>query len=539
MSYGFVDADGATVSIKKGSTVGQLSKPVPFPVGLKVTIGVGYEPGAGAIGTLGVGGMFPRRAYPTEAAMRADTGRNQGAWARIEGDPQVWRYWGSAWQRLVRVLGNAGDSYWWQALPLALETTVVRVNGTEIEFADPAQEDAAGAPIFHNVKDIIHQIVPEGSHLNPIGTEIVLPPGRFAISTRGLLGRFDLNLFFFGRAGHIVGSGIDKTVLVTPPGAVPVGIGGQQCGQLQFGDLTVQSNRKDSGWAFAIAEDGTGDWAPWGGAPGIVWVGGQALLHKNVKTVDLWGEACSLSGLPGQNWLTDARAEDCLAIQTGNLLTYLASWKFKINDLGEGDKASTTRCNVDAAWIEAGYEIVNCRGADATHNAGIGRNAAMAINSGAGAIAYRGMNITWEKNRLYTEFDANAKFSPVIKAASVIWGQWGVDTKAVGGAITDCVFDIWPQVPAGTDGGPADVIVVDQEAQGFEVARNNITIHLDQPRGLRGIKAWNATSNVHDNVVTTNWNPADEAWGYWPVGVFDGTAWQRGTNNTAINKALP
>jgi hypothetical protein len=160
MSYGFVDADGATVSIRKGATVGVLSKPVAFPVGLKATIGVGYEPGAGAIGTLGVGGMFPRRAYPTEAAMRADTGRNQGAWARIEGDPQVWRWWGSAWQALKY---GTGDSYWARTLPLALETTVVRVNGTEIEFADPAQEDAAGAPIFHNVKDIIHQIVPEGS----------------------------------------------------------------------------------------------------------------------------------------------------------------------------------------------------------------------------------------------------------------------------------------------------------------------------------------------------------------------------------------
>jgi hypothetical protein len=320
---------------------------------------------------------------------------------------------------------------------------------------------------------------------------------------------------------------------------VPIGVIGQQCGKLQFGDLTVQANRRDSGWAFAIEEDGTGDWAPWGGAPGIVWVGGQALLHKNVKTVDLWGEACSLSGLPGQNWLTDARAEDCLAIQTGNLLTYLASWKFKINGLSEGDKASTTRCNVDAKWIEAAYEIVNCRGADALHTNGKARNGAMAINSGAGAIAYRFMDITWEKDRLFTEFDQNAKFSPVIKAASVIWGQWGVDQKAIGGAITDSVFNIWSQVPPGTDGGPADVIVVDQEAEHFEVARNTINIHLAEPRTLRGIKAWNPTSNVHDNTVTTNWNLNDEAWGYWPVGVWDGAKWQRGTNNTAINKALP
>jgi hypothetical protein len=94
-----------TIGVSSNSLV--VANASGFAVNDYLIIEVGGESGAGARGTVGVGGVWPNLSYATTGLMNADTGQTDGQYAYVVASGNVYRSFSGAW-----VQQNVGDTYY-------------------------------------------------------------------------------------------------------------------------------------------------------------------------------------------------------------------------------------------------------------------------------------------------------------------------------------------------------------------------------------------------------------------------------------------
>src|SRR4029077_12232866 len=86
-----------TGTISAGSTSLTVADPAELAVGDHLIVQIGGETGAGARGTLGVGGAWPSLSYADPTAMNADNSRPERTYAWDRASGLVYIYTSGAW----------------------------------------------------------------------------------------------------------------------------------------------------------------------------------------------------------------------------------------------------------------------------------------------------------------------------------------------------------------------------------------------------------------------------------------------------------
>jgi len=143
-----------TGSITGGTNSLVLSASQGFVVGDQVIIQIGAEAGAGAQGTIGVGGQWPPLTYATTAALLADNTKASGTYAGAIDTGFVYVWNGSTWVRNTTNGSQAHFLTYYDNLinPHALNSTVTAVSGDglTITLKDNASATATNANIYLN-----------------------------------------------------------------------------------------------------------------------------------------------------------------------------------------------------------------------------------------------------------------------------------------------------------------------------------------------------------------------------------------------------
>jgi hypothetical protein len=225
-----------TGTIAAGSSTLVLAAPQNLQVGDFIIVEIGNEAGAGARGTIGVGGVWPALHYATTAALMAATPANQTfAWAEDTG--QVYRYQSGAWNQ--NRPWAAINYYPHIALPRSLHARITGIAGTTITLDTAATVSATNANVYLDnqlyFNDLVQTPRSSLSALMPSSLEIVIPAGSYALG-----GTIIGNNHSGGWT--IRGEGQGTSILFSPKGVRGAGINLQAFPNMMIRDFTLSGN---------------------------------------------------------------------------------------------------------------------------------------------------------------------------------------------------------------------------------------------------------------------------------------------------------
>ena len=204
----------AVGSIAQGSNQLRLKANPGFKVGDHICVETGGEASGGAPGAMGVGGAWPALSYPTTAALRADTGQPNAAFAWVHDTGDVHQFYGGAWGPT-----SASENwlYWWKCMPRALLARITAIAGDTLTLDTTAAATATGANVYFNNSYLLNALIAANgnnhSYVFPAGTfwfagtTDIGPNSRAVLQVTGVSGV------------EIAGAGQDATVFRSPKGA--------------------------------------------------------------------------------------------------------------------------------------------------------------------------------------------------------------------------------------------------------------------------------------------------------------------------------
>jgi hypothetical protein len=314
-------------TIAGGSNSLTIAAPQNFQVGDWVIVEIGAEAGAGARGTIGVGGQWPTRYYADAAAMNADTSQTPYTYAWTQNDGVVYQWGGlfptwlssttfntgdqvqnlgvnyrslinnnisntpasspSAWQ----VIGTGGtwvaqsstlNYYTAKAIPLSLHGRIsaISADGKTLTLLQADGVTAANAAVTATNANVFLDNQPYVNYLTgpqngasfyadltpitPTNMTIIFPTGTFAGSGQ---------IQYQAQSGWTIkGQGQANTTLLAPKGVYSLHLYGAGVTGYTFSDFTLQGNfgTEKYGLAFpgwTYVPGGMAMTGPWAGSP--------------------------------------------------------------------------------------------------------------------------------------------------------------------------------------------------------------------------------------------------------------------------------
>ncbi|MEX0655731.1 MAG: hypothetical protein WD534_08665 [Phycisphaeraceae bacterium] len=368
----------ATGAIDEGSTrfeVEQVSERTKayLKVGDKIIIGAGSEAGQGQRGTAGVGGTWPRKAYPDKAAMDADTEQENNLFAFTEDDGQVYQWNGSdEWRR-------QGRYYTEIVVPRGLQGRVVAIapDWSWIELDEPAQAAATDARLVQDAQDKIQPFTKmnglRGQFMDAY--TLVFQEGSYAMGWQLELNGTD--------DWHVRGAGREKTRIYSPDGirSMTLYINGSQ--NVEVSDFWMQGNARAHGYACAWSEtrQPRGHSYP----NGVLYRQSHGGRAHDLIVSDVFQKAV------GTERSNDVWADRVDCIMADGLFSYV-QWMFQWADAKGGGARD---CRILSRTMVAGFECF--KGQNVSFIDCYGLNASSAVNTGGGFV-FKNVTLEIEEN---------------------------------------------------------------------------------------------------------------------------------------------
>lgn len=432
-----------TGSMSAGSTALTVASASGFAIGDRVLVATGGETGAGARGTVGVGGTWPRDRYANVAALpNATTYRAaNGAvdcYVWVEDVTSVYiNYlnagvpaWGE-WTDFVLADPLQARAYWHTTdlTPLALEATITNISGNTITLDTASDAATTNAEVWYQNNWIIsEQVLPTSrfdyaasNAISGDGWEVRFPSGTFCCS-----GRIE---FPWTTNWTYRGTSSTGTVIYGPKGA--------ETPSLKFnGDDMHVHNMKAKGWAgtayfgmqrgpnfpdltFRSAFITGGTFRPGG-------------LFENLEIENTWNGVV-LQGRFG------ATARNITGLQTNGNLQQYCGWFFQTAYCGENTWMEDI--TYTATEVGAAFEIFQADGGGfrrCTSTQGY-----VASNSSGGGFLIEDMVIDIDWNYRTTALDWSPAYLPAININTNIGsGAQSPEIIAEGGTIRNPTITI-------------------------------------------------------------------------------------------------
>jgi len=342
-------AFSTTGSISASSTSLTVADASGFAVNDYLIVEIGGEAGAGARGTIGVGGAWPDLSYANAVAMRADTGRADGQYAYRADTGNVYRSFGGVWQQQTYY-------YWAKVIPRSLAARIIAKAGNVLTLSVPAVVATTNAKVYFDNFPVFNARAADAN-----GTEIAWPAGNFALSDM---------CWAQGKSGwHMHGTSKTATKLFFPKGISAVALidfSGTGSGN-RVSNLCVQGNALTQGYMIAWNPPGTDQTAA-KAHMGILFSSQTNGVISDTKSIDTFQSAVVSYCVNTSIYRNDA-------FLTEGLQEYV-QWQIHGADSTGGEFVD---CTVTSAKLTAGIEWFRSTGNIIRNYTGV--NATVSLNS--------------------------------------------------------------------------------------------------------------------------------------------------------------
>lgn len=243
----------ATGSITSGTSTLTLAASLGVAPGDSVIVAVGGESGAGALGTVGVGGNSPALSFANAAARDLDTTEPDGTYGWTRND-------GKAFVSFSGVWSTSGLYYVQFTSPRALIANVTQVNsgGLSLVLDTNATATSTNAQVYVNNYGPINSVLQPAAILPALPNQTVaMPCGNYAIGAPMGVSYTPAMLVSLKTGWKIRGQGGEgtacPTILMSPAGATSIGLLASQVDQADISGIGVVGNNGASGFGLAWA----------------------------------------------------------------------------------------------------------------------------------------------------------------------------------------------------------------------------------------------------------------------------------------------
>lgn len=359
VALGVLKSSKTTGSITAGSFSLVVASATGFTIGDKIIVETGGEAGAGAIGTRGVGGVWPALSYADATAMNADTSQADGTCCWLESTSRVY-YWNDAGNAWVQI--SADLFYIYRAIPRALLATITNIVGTTFTLDTAASVSATNANVYF---DCVGKFVPytdanEGATIVP--KRIYISTGEYAFSAFTSLATKMKDIV-------IEGDGSSLTVFVSPDGCANIGYQISTVQRSIFRKFGFRGNHKLNSWARSGYDE-----TSWFNTFLSFTGGFRAQICSDVLIADL-------AASNGENQIvvyavsSDSWTRNCYARFVAPMRCYVA-WVY---NLADSTYSGIVDCEVESDWAMPSAEIFN--GSSNYMIRIVTQNGSMAVNS--------------------------------------------------------------------------------------------------------------------------------------------------------------
>lgn len=364
-----------------------------FSIGDKIIVATGGEAGAGAWGTLGVGGTSPSLNYADAAAMLSDTGQASGKLAWIRSTGFVFQWNGSSWNPLKN--GSSDLFYWARAVPKALVTTITNKVGNTLTLNANALVNTTNANVYFDVSSVSPTYFDYYSGASG-NRRLYLPAGDYATSTTLGIGAMD--------EGYFYGDGPTQSIIFSPDGVPSVNLTIGVAHRWIVKDLGFRGNHKLNSWYVDYYDESTLN---------IRYSRGVQIS----RAFDTLVMNCRSEGTMNDAFITQAQSNDTVfkSLTCRHVVPIRCYLQWSLN-IADSSDCSMIDCSVDSDYIVPGIE---CFRSDRINILRFtGKNAIISTNT-SGAFYIDIPSLTFTANSIYN-------YDPDINPLSQNWYPQGV-----------------------------------------------------------------------------------------------------------------
>ncbi len=490
---GSITAGSPTLTVADGSNI---------RVGDYVCVVIGNEAGAGARGTIGVGGVWPAKYYADLTAMNADTtqANNTYAWRQDTGAVYRWATGSPGSWTAVAVT----QWYTYKSAPRSLYARVTAKPSTNVCTLDTnATVDATNATVKVDMSAVFNRLgqiytnaqystAQINTDFNPAAMTIYVPDGDYPC----------VGYIVLPSTGYanLVGAGKTTTFIRSVEGLAPAairitssnsyvsgihligtawnskyGLGwGNSKGRMKGYDLSGLFSLEEP-YSVGVTETAitTGPAFP----HGIIIVQNSNSYICNVNVTDVWQQAiaCTFS--------TDSRAYDSAIYMTQPIRQYIQWLLHWADHTGTAGVKSVYNITVDSPYLTGAFEMFKCRN---TWFDNITTRNGTCANNGSEDSKYSNITITIEQNTQYIgeEGAASSSNNPIFNINNNI----GVAANLVdGGIIIDGFSVVQDFINPSND--LMSVVVISGQTPNCQVMNGTIRCKDFVPGGRTGFVA--------------------------------------------------
>lgn len=416
----------AVGSMTAASTTLTLTSNPGFAIGDEIVVEIGGESGAGALGTIGVGGQWPTLTYANATARAADTGQATGKQAGQLDTGNVYTWTGAAWTQ------NSGNDagYSKKILPKALLATITNVSGVTLTLDTAATVSTTSANVYFNVANKYNE------SLNPVYNVVTSGYNPYDYITGKSVYFETGNWWFAGdnadiqflrsRSGWtLYGAGRDNTVLNNPKGATTLVLSITSSHNGGVRDLAVRSNRRFDGFLPRYNETTGAQYQDWSPKLLVSITDNFAVLRTGYTNL-----------CPVFSYCTNAYFDDTALVEEEGMLSYIG-WSQGIANCTDCYALNTTQTS---PVLVTGVEIF--QGTGNYFDGVTSTNAQIAVNS-SNDWRYSNFVMTFEEDcAADSRLDWMLTGSPLINLNSNIDNQQGNGTNSQPGLFEDFTITI-------------------------------------------------------------------------------------------------
>lgn len=343
-----------TGSMTAGSPTLTVSNASGFNIGDPVIVATGGEAGAGAWGTVGVGGTYPTLRYADTTTRDADVSQPLDTLCCVTATGQNYQWNGSAW--VLPFL--ADDIYFTQMLPKALVTTIINKVGNTLTLADNAVVSTTNATVYFDCEGRIDAYINPASGAT-FNKRMYVPTGEYAFSTTQFFG-FNIKDIYFEGDGKLL------SILLSPDGCQGIGCSMLQSQRIVARKLGFRGNHKMN-------------------SAGISFGSGTYNRAVNAAIASALATDCLIDDCRSEETIAndftygalsyDSVIRNCVARHITPLRAYFA-WAYNITDTTYGYMID---CEMDSDYMIPGMETFRSDNVMIVRY--VSRNGAMAVNT--------------------------------------------------------------------------------------------------------------------------------------------------------------
>lgn len=369
-------------------------------IGNKIIVATGGEAGAGAWGTVGVGGTNPSLKYATTTAMNADTSQAGGTLCWVEADGYLRQWNGSSWAALRNP--TADDFYFVRAMPKALVTTITNKVGNVLTLAASAVVNTTNANVYFDNDGLANAYFSRYSGA-PDNKKYTIPAGEYAFSATQTLQQI--------RNCYFQGAGATSTILFSPDGVQGIYFTVSECHRCVFRDFGIRGNHKLNSWGIIFPSQ---TWYARQYPRGIHATSCRDTLYMDLRSDETMNDAFLFSQSSD-----DSVMKNLFCRLVAPIRQYL-QWTMNTSD---NAYCMLIDCEVDSDYMVTAFECFRSFGAMMIRF--VGRNASTSSNTSGGCYfdspqvtleqgaqygydaAMSALNQNWHPLRVILDFNTN------------------------------------------------------------------------------------------------------------------------------------